>query len=135
MTAVSSIRVRTAHGNSFNHLVGTGSECVRHRNAQAQGRLKVDRHVEPGGVLDRQVGRLAALGDAVDIVGHVAEQSGEIDAVAHQRPASAISRKAQIEGMPAWVSASAMATRWRINKGPTGMTTACASPMRRSAAA
>jgi hypothetical protein len=43
--------------------------------------------------------------------------------------------KAQIEGMPAWVSASAMATRSRMKRGPAGMTTACASLMRRNAAA
>ena len=37
-------------------------------------------------LLDRHLGRLPASGDAIDIAGNVAEQTHEIDAVAHHRP-------------------------------------------------
>src|SRR5438874_5189161 len=34
MAAVSSMRVRAAHGNSFDHLVGAGKKRWRHREAE-----------------------------------------------------------------------------------------------------
>src|SRR5262245_26182948 len=34
MTAVSSMRVRAAHGNSFDHLVGAGEQRGRHLDAE-----------------------------------------------------------------------------------------------------
>jgi hypothetical protein len=52
----------------FNHLVGDGEQRWRHLDAERACRLKVDDKLELGRRLHRQVGRLGALEDAIDIV-------------------------------------------------------------------
>ena len=54
---------------SFDHLVGAGEQRRRHVDAQRLGRLQIDHHLVLGRGLHRQVGRLLALEDAVDIAG------------------------------------------------------------------
>src|SRR5438093_8259519 len=53
MTAVSSMRVRAAHGNSFDDLVGAGDERRRNFEAESAGGLAVDHQLEAGRLLDR----------------------------------------------------------------------------------
>jgi hypothetical protein len=48
MTVVSSMRVRTAHGNSFDHLVGDGKETRWERKAKCLGGLEIDDEVKFG---------------------------------------------------------------------------------------
>jgi hypothetical protein len=50
------------------HPVGAGGERGRKCYPEARGGLEVDRHVEVRRLLDRQIGRLGALGDAIDVV-------------------------------------------------------------------
>src|SRR5262249_31478820 len=61
MSAVSSIRVRSAHGNSFDHLVDAGDQRQRNGKAEGLGSFQVDDQLDFGGLLDRQIGGLLAL--------------------------------------------------------------------------
>src|SRR5262249_54240169 len=58
---VSCIRVRSAHGNSFDHLVGAADQRQRNGKAEGLGSLQVDDQLDFGGLLYRQIGRLLAL--------------------------------------------------------------------------
>src|SRR6266404_961713 len=53
---------------SFNHLVSAGEHRRREAEADRLGRLEVDHQLVLGGCLHRQVGRLLALEDAIDVV-------------------------------------------------------------------
>ena len=56
----------------FNDLVGGGEQIGRDRNAERLGGLEIDHHFVLGQRLHRQVGRLLALEDAIDIAGRAA---------------------------------------------------------------
>ena len=53
----------------FDHLVGAGEQRWRHREAERLGSLEIDHQLVLGRRLHRQVGRLLALEDAIDIAG------------------------------------------------------------------
>ena len=52
---------------SVDHLVGAGEQRCRQAKAECLCRLDVDHQVELGWRLHRQVGRLLALKDAIDV--------------------------------------------------------------------
>src|SRR5215831_13195839 len=57
--------LRLAH--SFDHLVGAGEQRRRHGQAKRLGGLEIDDDLILGRCLHRQVARLLALEDAVDV--------------------------------------------------------------------
>src|SRR4051812_10165355 len=65
-------------------LVRGCEQAWRKRDADRLGRLQVDRQLERGRILDRQVGRSRTLQDAIDIGGGAAELLGAVGAVGHQ---------------------------------------------------
>jgi hypothetical protein len=54
-------------GYSLDHLVGNGEHARRNGEAKRLGGLEIDDQLEFGGLLDRQITRLFALEDTVDI--------------------------------------------------------------------
>jgi hypothetical protein len=76
--------------NSFDHLVGASEQRDRQRvQAERLGGFQIDDQVELGRVLHRQIGRLLALEDAVDI-GRC--KAGKLDIVDTRRTLSRRSR-------------------------------------------
>src|SRR5262249_46928482 len=81
---VSCIRVRSAHGNSLDHLVGGREQFVRHGEAEHPGGRGVDDELELARLHDRQIRRLRALEDATGIDPNLTKPIDNVRSVAHQ---------------------------------------------------
>src|SRR5438128_6483693 len=66
---VSCIRVRSAHGNSFDHLVGEGEQLVGNLETERPRGLQVDHQLEFSGLLHREFDWLRATQNSVGILG------------------------------------------------------------------
>src|ERR1044072_3574809 len=66
---VSCIRGRSAHGNSFNHLVGTGEQHRRNGQAKRLGGCQIYDQIEFGWLLDGDVPWLSPVQNLIDIDG------------------------------------------------------------------
>src|SRR5215831_10309250 len=73
---------------SFDHLVGAGKQAIRHGEAERLGGLPIEYDLILGWRLHRQVGRLLAFEDAVDVAGCLAELIDEIGPIRHQTAGS-----------------------------------------------
>src|SRR5262245_59286758 len=77
---------------SLDHLVGAPQERSRDRQAERLGGGQIHDEIEPGRLLDRDVARLRATQNLVDIVTGAAEQVGKICSIVCQArlPASSV---------------------------------------------
>jgi hypothetical protein len=57
----------------FDHLVGAGEQAIRHGEAQRFRSREIDDEIELGWLLDRDLTRLGAMQNLVDIVGSAPE--------------------------------------------------------------
>src|SRR5262245_37936695 len=81
---VSCFRVRSAHGNSFDHLVGGHEQRGRYLQSERLRSPEVDDELELGWLLDRKIARLFTSQDAIGVTRRLSEQFGEIDSVRYQ---------------------------------------------------
>src|SRR5215471_17887924 len=66
---------------SFNHLVGARKQRWRQLEAERLGAFEVDRQIDPGRELDRQIARFGALENPVDVAGRMPIALSLVDAV------------------------------------------------------
>src|SRR5262245_31058274 len=71
-------------GLSFDHLVGTGKQRIRHRQAEGLSGLEVDDKLEFRRVLHRKVCHLPTLEDAINATGRAAVRVDCVGAVRGQ---------------------------------------------------
>src|SRR5262245_53319753 len=72
------VKCRFGSAISFDHLVGTGEKRWRHGKAQRLGGLEIDDQLVLFWRLDRQIGRLLALEDTIDIASRLAVLVDEV---------------------------------------------------------
>ena len=68
-------------GISFDHLVGLCEQRGRHGEAECFGRLEINNQLVFGRLLNRQIGRLGAFEDLIDVAACTNKQIGYIGAV------------------------------------------------------
>src|SRR5687767_14174046 len=71
---------------SFNHLVRAHQNGMRNGYAERLGGPQIDRELDAAGLLDREIGRLGALKDAIDVSRRPSKAVAEIRAVSHEAP-------------------------------------------------
>ena len=74
-------------GGLLDHLVGAGEQHRRHIKAEGLGRSQIDHQFVFGRRLHRQVGRLLAFEDAIDVAGRTLVLVDKIRFVGNQAPA------------------------------------------------
>src|SRR5262249_26628062 len=74
----------------LDHLVGAGKHRCRHFEAERLGGLEIEHSFVLGRRLNRQVGRLLALEDTIDVVGRAPERVGCIRSIGNQAAASGV---------------------------------------------
>jgi hypothetical protein len=72
---------------SFDHLVGAGEQRWRHLEAERFGSFEVDYQLVFGRRLNRQVGRLLALEDAINVADRRTELAHDVGSVGDQAAA------------------------------------------------
>src|SRR5215471_1588802 len=65
----------------LNHVIGTSHQRRRQVEAERLGGFEVDRQLDPGRELDRQIARLGALQNPVDVAGPTPIALSLVDAV------------------------------------------------------
>src|SRR5215472_8788034 len=78
------VRLSQQHSCSFDHLVCAGEHRCRHFEAERPGGLEIEHSFVLGRRLNRQVGRLLALEDTIDVACRAAELVDEIRPVRNQ---------------------------------------------------
>src|SRR5436309_13051637 len=69
---------------SLDHLFGNGEQRGRNAESERCGRLAVDRQLEFGRLLDREITRLLAFEDAIDTRRRLPVRLRRVDAVGYQ---------------------------------------------------
>src|SRR5262245_21249656 len=75
----------TAH-TSFDHPIGADENRIRDRDTENLGGLQVERQLDPGWLLDRQVGGLRSIDDLLHVIGRATVEIEARRAIAEERP-------------------------------------------------
>src|SRR5262245_48245816 len=106
-------RPRASSIGSFDHLVGAGEERRWHSNAKCLGGFHIDDQLETSRLLDRQIGRLGAFEDFVDVHGRLAKKVRIYRGVRHQlRRRTSAARKPPARGVAAPARRRAWSAGW-----------------------